>query len=368
MSEPLPKLTRIPPEIVAVCDYEAPALARLSAAAAAYLQGGAGDESTLEHNLAGYRRLFLKNRVLRDMTGGGTGLSLFGQDFAFPILLAPVAYQRLFHPEGEVASARAAAAMKTGMVVSTQASLGLEEIARAAPGPLWFQLYIQPDRAFTRQLVARAEAAGYSALVVTVDAPVSGLRNREQRAGFALPPGIEAVNLAGMAPVPAHHARAGQPLLFGTPMLAAAATWDDLARLKSWTRLPVLAKGITTAEDAELALAAGIDGIILSNHGGRVLDSQPATIDLLPALSAALAGRVPLLIDGGIRRGTDIVKALALGADAVLIGRPYVHGLAAAGAAGVAHILNILRAELETAMVLTGCRDLRAIDPALLHP
>ncbi|PWR20468.1 alpha-hydroxy acid oxidase [Zavarzinia compransoris] len=367
MTEPLGKLARIPPDIVAAGDYEPYALARMTAGAAAYLQGGAGDESTLRQNLDGYRRLLLRNRVLRDMAGGGTHLTLFGQPLAFPILLAPVAFQRLFHGEGEIAAARAAAAMGTAMVVSTQASIDLDTVARAAPTPLWFQLYIQPDRDFTRALVQRAEAAGYGALVVTVDAPVSGIRNREQRAGFALPPEIRAVNLDGMRPAPPHQARPGEPVLFGSPLLAAAPTFDDLARLKSWTRLPVLAKGITTAEDAAAALAAGIDGIIVSNHGGRVLDSQPATIDLLPAVAAAVAGRVPLLLDGGIRRGTDVLKALALGAAAVLIGRPYIHGLAAAGAAGVAHVLNILRAELEAAMVLTGCRDLAAIGPEILH-
>ena len=366
MKPPLAKLQQIPAAIASVDDYEPFARERVSEQAWAYLSGGAADEWTLRENCAAFQRLTLRTAVLRDLRGGNTRLELFGQPFAYPILLAPVAHQKLVHPEGELATVLAASAMQAGMVVSTQASASLEDIARQARAPLWFQLYILPDRDFTAALVRRAEAAGYCALVVTVDAPVNGVRNREQRAGFVLPPEAEAVNLRGLAP-PAAGGAAGAPVLLGTPLLDSAPTWKDIAWLRSLTRLPVLVKGVMTAEDARRALSEGVDGIVVSNHGGRVLDAQPATIDVLPEIAAAVGGRVPVLLDGGVRRGTDVLKALALGASAVLIGRPYVYGLAAAGAVGVSHVLHILRAELEAAMALTGCRDLAAVGPSLVR-
>jgi 4-hydroxymandelate oxidase len=329
----------------------------------AYFAGGAGDEWTLRENIAAFARRRLRPRVLRDLRGEGTRTRLLGLDLAAPILLAPIAFQKLLHPDGELATVMAAGAMETPMVVSTQASVLLEDIAAHARSPLWFQLYIQPDRAFTADLVRRAEAAGYRALVVTVDAPVNGIRNREQRAGFALPPGIGPVNLQGMrlppAPPPGK-------LLFGTPMLEQAPTWDDLAWLRGLTRLPIILKGITDPDDARQTVAAGMDGLIVSNHGGRALDGVPATIDLLPPIVAAVEDAVPVLMDGGIRRGIDVLRALALGARAVLIGRPYIFALAAAGPAGVAHVIRILRAELELAMALTGCADIAAISPDVL--
>ncbi|MFA5496295.1 MAG: alpha-hydroxy acid oxidase [Porticoccaceae bacterium] len=359
-------MTTIPRDIVAVADYEPYARERMPSQVWAWLNGGGADELTLEDNRAAFRCLRLQNRILRDLTGGNTRLSLLGDNFDYPILLAPVAFQKLVHPQGEQATVLGAAAMKAGMVVSTQASMALEDIAGAARSPLWFQLYLQSDRGFTRELVQRAEQAGYRALVVTVDAPVNGLRNREQRAGFALPPGIEAVNLRGMPAAPGHHARPGDSPIFGSPLLASAPRWEDITWLHSVTRLPVVLKGIAAVEDALLAADLGVAGIIVSNHGGRTLDGLPATIDALPAITRAVAGRLPVLLDGGIRRGTDILKALALGASAVLIGRPYMHALAAAGAPGVAHVLHILRAELEAAMALAGCRDLAAIDPSVI--
>ncbi|TDR85135.1 alpha-hydroxy acid oxidase [Enterovirga rhinocerotis] len=355
-----PKLGQIPPWVGSVADYEDLARDRVDEAAWAYLFAGAADEVTLRENCAAFQRLRLRSRVLQDLTGGNTRLDLFGQSFVSPILLAPVAYQALAHPDGELATVAAASALQTGMVVSTQAGVALETIAQRATAPLWFQLYIQPDRDFTRALVARAEAAGYRALVVTVDAPVGGLRNREQRAGFAMPPGLEAVNLRGMRR-PAPSPPPGDQMLLGGPLMAAAPTWADIVRLREWTSLPILVKGVMTEEDARAALDCGVDGIVVSNHGGRTLDTQPATISALPAIAAAVDGRVPLVLDGGIRRGSDVFKALALGASAVLIGRAFMFGLAAAGAVGVAHVLRIIRAELEMTMALTGCRDLAAI-------
>ena len=362
----LPPLQQIPADVACLDDYAALARPRMSEAAWAYVNGAAADELTLADNVAGFRRLKLLPRVLREFAGGHAGLTLFGRQLDYPVLLAPIAFQKLAHPQGELATAVAAGAAGAAMVVSTQASHTLEDIAQAAGGPLWFQLYIQPDRAFTRDLVARAEAAGYEALVVTVDAPVNGVRNREQRAGFALPPGVEAANLRGMRSLPPHTAAIGQSAVFGSPHVAAAPGWKDLEWLAGITRLPVLAKGILAPADALRAADCGAAGLIVSNHGGRTLDTVPATIDALPRIARALDGRLPLLLDGGIRRGTDVLKALALGATAVLLGRPYLHGLAAAGALGVAHVLHLLRAELEAAMVLSGCRTLADIDAGLL--
>lgn len=367
MASPLPKLERIPASIASVADYEDFARDRVTEQAWAYLSGGAADELTLRENSAAFRHLMLRTRLLRDLSGGNTRLELFGRTYDSPIFLAPVAYQKLFHPDGELATVLAASAVRACMVVSTQASVSLEDIARHASAPLWFQLYVQPDRSFTVDLVRRAEAAGYQALVVTVDAPVSGPRNREQRASFALPPGVEAVNLRGMPPAMVQQADAGGDGLLGGPLLATAPTWRDLAWLKSLTALPLVIKGVMTAEDARIAVAEGIDGIVVSNHGGRTLDTQPATIDVLPEIVDAVGARVPILLDGGVRRGSDVFKALALGASAVMAGRAYVHGLAAAGPVGVAHVLRILRAELETTMALTGCPNLRAIGPSLIR-
>lgn len=359
----LPPLDRIPTDVAAVTDYAPLARERLSVGAWAYIDGGSGDEWTLRENVAAFARLPLRSRVLRDLTQATTRVELFGAQLAAPILLAPLAYQRLAHPDGELASVTAAGALDTAMVVSTLASATLEDVAAHASSPLWFQLYIQHDRAFTADLVRRAEQAGYQALVVTVDVPVHGLRNREQRSGFALPPGITAANLKGLSPM-----RPASPdaLLFGTPLIAAGPGWRDIAWLRGLTRMPILLKGIVDPADAQRAIDTGADGIIVSNHGGRALDGVPASIDLLPAIVDAVSDAVPVLMDGGIRRGNDVLRALALGARAVLIGRPYILALAAAGAPGVAHVLRILRAELELGMALTGCTDIASIDRSVL--
>ncbi len=361
----LPPLTQIPSDVVAVADYEPLARERMSPAAWAYFSGGVGDELTLQANPAAYARRLLRPRVLADLRGGHTRVTLFGRTYEHPIFLAPVAYQKMAHPEGERAAMVGAAAMKAGMIVSTQSTVLLEDLAREAQTPLWFQLYVQRDRGLTQSLVARAEAAGFEAVVVTVDAPVLGPRNREQRSGFRLMPGVEAVNLRGQPAAATRHLAAGASV-FSSGLLDVAPTWADIAWLRSITRLPVLVKGIMSADDAARAVQEGVAGIVVSNHGGRTLDTLPATLDVLPAISAQVAGRVPILLDGGIRRGTDILKALALGADAVMVGRPYLYGLAAAGAIGVAHVINILRTELEFAMALTGRATIADIDAGVI--
>lgn len=365
---PLPPLDRIPSDIASVTDYEAYARERLSPHAWAYFRGGSADEHTLCDNIKAYSRLHLRSRVLADLSGAHTRLTLLSQTLPHPYLLAPVAHQKLAHADGELATVLGAGAVGATMVVSTQASISLETLAQARHAPLWFQLYIQPDRDFTVQLMRRAEACGYGALVITVDAPVNGVRNREQRSGFSLPASISAVNLAGMQQPAAAPPEAGAGPLFGSGLLQSAPSWKDLEWLISLSRLPVLVKGLMTPEDALMARDAGAAGIIVSNHGGRTLDTLPATIDALPAIAKVLNGQLPILLDGGIRRGTDAFKALALGASAILIGRPYLYGLAAAGAPGVAHILQILRSELEACMALTGCPSLADITPETLLP
>ena len=366
----IPARQNLPPDIVTLADHEQHARQHLDDNAWAYFSGGAGDEITLRANRSAWDALPLYPRVLRPLAGGHTRVDLLGRTLAHPILLAPVAFQRLAHPDGELAMAYAAAALGAGMVLSTQASVSLEAVAQAVQpdpgrGPLWFQLYLHHDRGFTQALVQRAELAGYEALVLTVDAPTSGVRDRERRAGFRLPPGIGPVNLVGL-PTPASPSlQPGQSALFDG-LLRHGPTWDDITWLQSITRLPVLLKGVMHPADARQAVSLGAAGLIVSNHGGRTLDTSPSTARVLPRVADAVAGAVPVLVDGGIRRGTDVLKAMALGASAVLVGRPAVWGLANAGAAGVAHVLRLLRDELEIAMALTGCATLADASPALL--
>ena len=350
-----------------LADQAAQAERLLEPAVWAYLCGGAADELTLRANLSAWQRLPLWPRVLRPLAGGHTRVQLLGRTLAHPILLAPVAWQRLAHPDGEIATALAAAALEAGLVLSTQSSTPLEAVAQAVRGdpgrgPLWFQLYWQADRGFNRALVQRAEAAGYEAIVLTADAPVQGVRDRERRAGFTPPPGVRAVHLqdAPAAPAAAGTYCAGLP--------AHAPSWDDVAWLRGCTRLPVWLKGVLHPQDARQALALGVAGLIVSNHGGRTLDTAPATADALPRVREAVQDALPLVVDGGIRRGTDVLKAIALGARAVLIGRPVLWGLAVDGEAGVGHALAMLRRELDLAMALCGCPDVAAITRDLITP
>ncbi len=347
-------------------EYEAAARAVLPPMVYDYYAGGADDELTLRLNRAAYEALLLRPRVLIDVSRIDTRTELLGERLRSPVLLAPTAFQRLAHPDGERAAARAAGAAGTVMISSTLSTTTLEDIAAAATGPLWMQVYVFRDRGLTRRFVERAVKAGYRALCLTVTFPVAGNRERDARNGFTLPPGLDMANFRG-------HEQAHLP---GTPgsglatyvaqQFDPAMTWEAVDWLRSEYNLPVLLKGIVTPEDARLAVEHGAAGIIVSNHGGRQLDSAEPTIVALPRVVDAVDGRIPVLVDGGIRRGTDIVKALALGAHAVLIGRPYLWGLALGGQAGVERVLGILHAELERAMTLVGRPALADIDRTLL--
>ncbi|PRC91870.1 alpha-hydroxy acid oxidase [Solimicrobium silvestre] len=366
----IPILQTVPPHLVTLADHETHALGLLDANARAYFSGGAGDEYTLRANQQAWNQISLRPRVLRSLVGGHTRINLLGRTLAHPILLAPVAFQRLAHNDGELASAYAAAMQGAGFILSTQASVALEVIAQAIRdepqrGPLWFQLYWQHDKTLTQQLVQRAEQAGYEALVLTVDAASSGVRDRERRAGFTLPDSVFAANLAGFPAPPPVILEPGQSALFDG-LLRHAPTWDDIGWLQSITSLPILLKGIMHEEDARLAQQHGVAGIIVSNHGGRTLDTVAATATLLPQIRAAVGSDFIVLVDGGIRRGTDLLKAVALGADAVLLGRPAIYGLRNAGAIGVAHVLRLLRDELEVAMALCGCAVLADVTSAVI--
>jgi 4-hydroxymandelate oxidase len=364
---PLPPLSEIPADLRSLADYELQAAQHLTPEAWRHIQEGAGREITLYENRAAFDRIGLLPRAMADL-GGSTRVELLGRSHASPILLAPIAYQRLAHPDGELAAVRAATALDTGMVVSTLASVTIEDVAAAAqglahelgqaPGPLWFQLYLQPEREHSLQLVRRAESAGYEAIVLTIDAAL-------KPAGMTLPPGVDAVNLAGM-PRPRQTSVPGGRILLGTPLTDAAPKWADLAWLRSVTTLPILVKGLVLGEDARRTVDEGADGLVVSNHGGRVLDGLPSAIELIQSVAEATQGRVPLLLDGGIRQGTDVVKALALGATAVLVGRPQLHALAVAGMPGVAHMIHLLRTELEAAMAQLGCPSVDMLSPERL--
>jgi 4-hydroxymandelate oxidase len=352
---------------VNVLDFEALARSRMEPSAYDYFAGGAGDERTVAENRRGFDRLALRPRVLVDVSSIDPSIQLFGRALGFPVLLAPTALNRLGHPDGEVAAARAAGGAGTAMVLSTTASSTIEEVAAVATGPLWFQLYVYRDRAVTHDLVRRAEANGYEALVLTVDMPRMGRRERDLRNRFTLPPDVSIRNLeAAGRPDAARWPADSSFLEYVHNLLDPTLTWESIGWLKSITRLPILIKGVLGGDDAQLAIDSGADGIVVSNHGGRQLDGALATIDALPDVAARVGGRIPVLLDGGIRRGTDVVTALALGAAAVLIGRPYLWGLAAAGEAGVRRVLDLLRDEFELALALCGCRDVSAVGRSLV--
>jgi 4-hydroxymandelate oxidase len=345
-------------------DFEAEARARLDPVHYDFFAGAAGPESIRQANEEAFGRLRLLPRVLRGNDRRDLRVSLFGRPISMPVAVAPTAFHRLAHPDGELATARAVASAGTLLIAAMAATTTLEEIAdearKHAPDgdpTLWFQLYLQPDLAFTEALIRRAEAAGYQALVVTVDSPVFGRRERDHRNGFRdLPAGLRCENLVG----PGSGVR--------DIVMDAGLTWERIDWLRTRTGLPILLKGTLHPEDARLAVRHGVDGLLVSNHGGRQLDGVAATIEALPAVVDAVAGRIPVLLDGGVRRGTDVVRALALGAVAVAVGRPVLWGLAVDGAAGVGEVLELFRDDVDRALALCGATSPRDLDAELLWP
>jgi (S)-2-hydroxy-acid oxidase len=351
-------------DLIEVDEFEEAARERLPQMVFDYFAGGSGDEWTLAENRRAFDRWVLRPRILADVSNVDTATTVLGKPVAFPILLAPTALQRMAHRDGELATARATAALGGLMVLSTISTFSLEEVAGVGVSR-WFQLYVQRDRNLTAELVRRASDAGYGALVVTADAPYLGRRFRDERNRFALPPGIGLANFPGGT----------FPQVDGSALAAyvrseldPSLTWRDVAWLRELSDVPVVLKGVLTGEDAALAVEAGASGVVVSNHGGRQLDGVPASIDALPEVVDAVDGRAEVYVDGGIRRGTDVLKALALGARAVLIGRPYLWGLAVDGEAGVRRVLELLREELSLAMALAGRPNLQAVDRSAVMP
>lgn len=356
-----------PSDLLSLPDYERAAAERLPRMAFDYFASGSGDETALRRNREAFERATLRYRVLRGVGHPDTSVEMLGRRHSMPVVIAPTAFMRLAHAEGELAVARAAAASGVTQGLSTLSTHSLEDVARAAEGPKWFQVYVFRDRELTASLVRRAAAAGYEALVVTVDAPVLGTREADVRNRFSLPEGVFPANLMAEASGDVHASGTASGLQqYFAANIDPSLTWDDIDWLRSLTSLPVLVKGIVRADDAAEAVKRGAAGIVVSNHGGRQLESAPSGIEAVREVASAVVGRVPVLMDGGVRRGVDVVKAIASGADAILIGRPVLWGLAVGGEEGVRRVLDILRAEIEQAMALCGCRTLAEVDAELL--
>lgn len=354
-----------------IADLERLAEARLGQMAWDYYASGADDELTLRKNVEAFRRMSLHYRVLVDVSTRSLATTVLGQPVAMPVLVAPTAFHKLAHPDGEVATVRGAGEAGTAMILSTLSNTRVEDVVAAARGPVWFQLYVYRDRARTEALVRRVEAAGVQALVLTVDAPLLGRRDRDVRNRFTLPDGLALANVDGeVAAVRAGEVAESGLAAYFASLLDPSLSWRDVAWLRERTRLPLVVKGVIRPDDARRAAEAGAAAVVVSNHGGRQLDTSPATIEVLPRIADALAATpgpaVELYVDGGVRRGTDVVKALAAGARAVLLGRAILWGLAAGGSAGVAGALGIVRRELDLAMALCGCPDLASITRDLL--
>ena len=360
-------LPRSPLAPISVKEYEELAQHRLPTVAHDYYASGAHDEITLRENRAAFDRLTVRYRVLVDVSRRSTSTQVLGERLAAPLLVAPTAFHRMAHEDGELATARAAGSLGLTMIMSTLSNTPLEDVGRAATGPLWYQLYVFKDRAVTQALIERAEASGFDAIVVTVDAPLLGRRERDAHNRFELPDGLALANLESpeMRRLSSAPAESGLANYFAE-MLDQSLTWADLEWLRSKTRLPVLVKGVVRGDDAKRAVDAGVAGIIVSNHGGRQLDTSIASIDALPEIVEAAGGAVDVLMDGGVRRGTDILKALALGAKAVCVGRPILWGLAVDGEEGARDVLRILMEELDLAMALAGCASVEDITRDLI--
>jgi 4-hydroxymandelate oxidase len=350
-------------------ELEALAHAKLTKNAFDYYASGAHDEITLRENIAAWQRLVVHYRTLVDVGTRDASTTALGRRVSMPVLIAPTAFHKMAHPDGELATARAAGAAGTIMILSSLSNTAVEDVVKAASGPIWFQLYVYKDRKATEAVVARAEAAGCEALVLTVDAPFLGTRERDVRNRFALPSGLSVENM-----VPSGYGGLARPAAdsglaaYVAELLDPSMSWKDLAWLESITKLPILVKGVVRADDARRAVENGASGIVVSNHGGRQLDTSPATADVLGRIADAVAGRCEIYVDGGVRRGTDVIKALALGARAVLIGRPVLWSLAIDGQRGVETVLGMLKKEIDLAMALAGCASVADATRDLLEP
>lgn len=353
--------------LIRIDEYEALAREKLSEMAWGYYVSGARDELTLGRNREAWQELSLLPRALVDVSVRDTSTTVLGASVSSPILVAPTAFHQLAHPEGECATAAAASASGTIMCLSTLSNRPVEAVASSSSGALWFQLYVYKDRSVSEALVRRVEEAGCTALVLTVDAPVFGTRERDVRSGFHLPKGLEIANLlpAGHEGLPGSSGRSGLSD-YTERLFDPSLSWADLDWLRSITSLPILIKGLVRVDDALRAADSGVDGVVVSNHGGRQLDTCVATAEALGPIAEAVGDRLEVLVDGGIRRGTDVLKALALGARAVLVGRPVLWGLASGGSQGVEEVLALLQGELDQAMALCGCPTVSAITRDLI--
>ncbi|XP_078088818.1 2-Hydroxyacid oxidase 2 isoform X1 [Mustelus asterias] len=354
------------PEMSLVClsDFEVYAKEHLPKTTWDYYAAGADECCTRDDNLMAYKRIRLRPRMLRDVSVTDTRATIQGMEISFPIGIAPTAFHCMAWHDGEMSTARAAEAMNTCYIASTYSTCSVEEISTAAPnGFRWFQLYVYRNRKLSEQLVHRVEAHGYKAIVLTVDVPYTGKRRNDIRNNFKLPPHLKVKNFDGIFE---DHTEAE---VYGVPAnsLDPSICWKDIYWLQSLTRLPIIIKGILTKEDAELAVEHGVQGIIVSNHGGRQLDGGPATIDALSEIVDTVQGRIEVYLDGGIRTGSDVLKALALGAKCVFIGRPVVWGLVYKGEEGVKEILQILNDEFRLSMALAGCRNISEINRNLIQ-
>lgn len=353
-------------DLINVSDFELAARNKLSHMAYDYYSSGANDEITLHENCAAYKRVFLKYRVLVDVSRRNLTTEVLGNEISMPILIAPTAFQGMAHPDGEIATARAAGSCNTIMILSTFSNTNVEDVVKASTHSIWFQLYVYKDREVTRHLIERAEVAGCKALVLTVDAPCLGVRERDVRNKFKLPEGLYVKNLLPEGKELLPEKNTSGIASYVSEYFDPSLSWKDIEWIKSKTNLPLIIKGISCAEDALLSLEHGADCIVVSNHGGRQLDTCRATIDVLPEVTDAIQNKVEIFIDGGIRRGTDILKAIAFGAKAVLVGRPVIWGLAVDGEKGVKSVLMILRDELDLAMALCGCDSIEKINKELI--
>ena len=355
-------------ELLNLMEYEEAARDYLEPSIYDYIAGGAGDELTLRRNRQAFEQILLRPRVLVDISEIDQTTSVLGIPIKIPVLLSVTAAHKLCHPDGELATARAAHSMGTICMVGTLSNYTAAQVAQVSDGPLWFQLYAFEDQSINKYMLDQAVAAKAKALVLTVDTVYVGRRERDLRNNFMMPAGMTAGHLAGIPIDQGSQTGKGATNAFrGDHLRTRTMTWKDLANYRAMAAsMPLIIKGIITAEDALLAIEHGVDAIIVSNHGGRQVDSCIATIEALPEIVDAVAGRIPVLLDGGIRRGTDVLKALALGANAVLIGRPFVWGLAVAGEAGVRHVLELLHEEIKLAMALCGKPTLKSIDRSLI--